>query len=154
MTSPLLRISNLTTHLGDAAAPVRAVDGLDLEIHPGETFALLGESGCGKSMTALSILRLLPPAGRIVAGAVHLNGSDLLALPENAMRKERGGRMGMIFQEPQSSLNPVLTVGRQIAEVVRLHDPEARGRVAGRVVELLRSVGIPDPARRAEEYPH
>jgi peptide/nickel transport system ATP-binding protein len=154
MTVPLLRIENLTTHLGDPAAPVRAVDGLDLEIQPGETFALLGESGCGKSMTALSILRLLPPAGRIVAGSVRLNDNDLLALPEHAMRKERGGRVGMIFQEPQSSLNPVMTVGAQIGEAVRLHDPEARGRVAGRVVELLRSVGIPDPARRAGEYPH
>ncbi|HEB97776.1 MAG TPA: ABC transporter ATP-binding protein [Sedimenticola thiotaurini] len=151
---PLLRVEGLRTWLGDHARPVRAVDGLDLEIHRGETLALLGESGCGKSMTALSIMRLLPPSGRIVAGHVFLGETALLDLPESAMRNERGGRMGMIFQEPMTSLNAVLTVGEQIAEAVRLHDPDSRDRVEERVVELLTAVGIPDPRRRLREFPH
>ncbi|MES9875765.1 MAG: ABC transporter ATP-binding protein [Candidatus Sedimenticola sp. PURPLELP] len=150
----LLRLEGLTTLLGSSERPVRAVDGIDLEIRKGETFALLGESGCGKSMTALSIMRLLPPAGRIAGGNVWLGDTSLLDLPENAMRSERGGRMGMIFQEPMTSLNPVLPVGQQIAEAVKIHDPEHRNRVDQRVVELLRSVGIPDPEQRAKEYPH
>ena len=154
MTDALLKIENLKTWLGDAQSPVRAVDGIDLEIHEGETFALLGESGCGKSMTALSIMRLLPPAGRIVDGRVLLDGTNLLELPEIAMRKERGGRMGMIFQEPMTSLNPVMTVGEQIAEAVRIHDPQHAASPNGRVVELLKSVGIPDPEQRRSEYPH
>ncbi|MET0104606.1 MAG: ABC transporter ATP-binding protein [Sedimenticola sp.] len=150
----LLRLDNLTTLLGGGDRPVRAVDGVDLEVRRGETYALLGESGCGKSMTALSIMRLLPPAGRIAGGNVWLGDTNLLDLPENAMREERGGRMGMIFQEPMTSLNPVLTIGQQIAEAVRIHDLENRERVEQRVVELLNSVGIPDPQRRAGEYPH
>ena len=154
MTDALLKIENLKTWLGDEQSPVRAVDGIDLEIREGETFALLGESGCGKSMTALSIMRLLPPAGRIVDGRVLLDGTNLLELPEIAMRKERGGRMGMIFQEPMTSLNPVMTVGEQIAEAVRIHDPQHAAKPNGRVVELLQSVGIPDPEQRRLEYPH
>ena len=154
MNATLLRIEGLKTWLGEGDRPVRAVDGVDLEICRGETFALLGESGCGKSMLALSVMRLLPPSGRIVAGDIRLGESSLLALPENAMRAERGGRMGMIFQEPMTSLNPVLPVGTQIAEAVRIHDPDSRSDIPGRVVELLDSVGIPDPARRAREYPH
>lgn len=150
----LLKISALRTRLGDSQRPVYAVDGVDLEIRRGEVFALLGESGCGKSMTALSAMRLLPPSGRIEAGEALLSGTDLFALPEREMRTVRGGRMGMIFQEPMTSLNPVLTVGDQIAEAVRLHDRESAGRVDGRVVELLDAVGIPDSARRASEYPH
>jgi len=154
MSETLLKIENLSTWLGDGDQPVRAVDGIDLEIRKGETFALLGESGCGKSMTALSIMRLLPPVGRVVAGNVWLGETNLLDLPENAMRRERGGRMGMIFQEPMTSLNPVLTIGEQIAEAVRLHDPDCAQGVDQRVVELLDSVGIPDPGRRVREYPH
>jgi peptide/nickel transport system ATP-binding protein len=130
------------------------VDRIDLEIRRGETFALLGESGCGKSMTALSLMRLLPPSGRIAEGSVQLGDTDLLQLPESAMRKVRGGRMGMIFQEPQTSLNPVLTVGRQIAEAVRVHEQRSRNQVPERVVALLRAVGIPDPDQRVSEYPH
>ena len=152
--STLLRVSNLTTELGSEARPLRVVDAVDLEIRRGETFALLGESGCGKSMTALSLMRLLPPSGRIVAGRVELGGTDLLGLPESAMRRVRGGRMGMIFQEPQTSLNPVLSVGDQIAEAVRVHEHRSRRQSPDRVVELLRAVGIPDPARRVHEYPH
>jgi peptide/nickel transport system ATP-binding protein len=154
MPEVLLKIENLKTWLGDEESPARAVDGIDLEIRKGETFALLGESGCGKSMTALSIMRLLPPAGRIREGRVLLDGTNLLELPEIAMRKERGGRMGMIFQEPMTSLNPVMTVGDQIAEAVRIHDPEHAANPNPRVVELLDSVGIPDPERRRLEYPH
>lgn len=154
MNDILLRVKNLQTWLGDGEHPVRAVDGVDLEIRKGETFALLGESGCGKSMTALSIMRLLPPVGRIVGGDVHLGKTALLELPEYAMREERGGRMAMIFQEPMTSLNPVLTIGRQIGEAVRIHDGTDAGSLDQRVVELLRSVGIPDPERRINEYPH
>jgi len=150
----LLRIQGLKTHLGNRDQPVKAVDGIDLMVSQGETFALLGESGCGKSMTALSIMRLLPPSGRIVAGSVFIDKTELLGLPEVQMRAERGGRVAMIFQEPMTSLNPVMTVGAQIAESVRLHDPESRDRVKLRVVELLKSVGIPDPEQRAIEYPH
>ncbi len=139
--------------LGGAQGPV-IVDALDLVIDAGETFALVGESGCGKSLTALSLMRLLPPGVSATAGRVWLEDRDLLALPEAAMRRERGGRLGMVFQEPMNGLNPVLRIGEQIAEAVRLHDV-LRGRaVDARVVELLAQVGIPDPAQRARAYPH
>lgn len=153
MTNPLLKIESLQTSFSTAEGMVRAVDGISLEIHKGQTFALLGESGCGKSMTALSTMRLLPePAGRITEGAIHLNGDDLLQLPEVAMREVRGKRIAMIFQEPMTSLNPVLTIGQQIAESVRQHaDAQAR---QNKVLELLEAVGIPDPAQRYHEYPH
>ena len=155
MTEPLLHVTGLTTELGDPARPARVVDGLTLDIRSGETFALLGESGCGKSMTALSLMRLLPPSGRITAGSVRLGETELLTLTEAEMRQVRGGRMAMIFQEPQTSLNPVLTVGTQIGEAVRLHQGETRQRLgAERAVELLRAVGIPDPEQRLNEYPH
>ncbi len=154
MSQPLLRLRELRTQLGSGERPLRVVDGLDLEIRPGETFALLGESGCGKSMTALSIMRLLPPGGRISDGQVLLAGRDLTALPERDMRRVRGGRMAMIFQEPMTSLNPVLSVGRQIAEAVIAHDRLRGAAVQARVVELLTAVGIPDPEQRAREYPH
>ncbi len=154
ITDALLTVEGLSTRLGDPAKPVRVVDGLDLTMRRGETFALLGESGCGKSMTALSLMRLLPPSGRITAGSVRLAGTDLLRLTEAEMRRVRGGRMGMIFQEPQTSLNPVMRVGDQIGEAVRVHAGRSRTRVPARVVELLGAVGIPDPARRAREYPH
>jgi len=121
MSDILLQVSDLTTTLGSGDRPVQVVDGIDLEIRRGETFALLGESGCGKSMTALTLMRLLPPSGRITAGSVRLGETELLQLPEAQMRRVRGGRMGMIFQEPQTSLNPVLTIGQQIAEAVRVH---------------------------------
>ncbi|HWA36429.1 MAG TPA: dipeptide ABC transporter ATP-binding protein [Burkholderiales bacterium] len=138
--------------LDTPAGEVRAVDGLDFELRAGECFALVGESGCGKSMTALSLTRLLPEAGRIVDGRVELDGVDLLALPEAAMRAVRGKRVAMIFQEPATALNPVLTVGRQIAEVIERHAP-AQGNVRGKVVELLTAVGLPDPERRFDAYP-
>ena len=150
----LLRVRGLRVQIGAGEGAVRPVDGLDLDILPGETFALLGESGCGKSMTGLSLMRLLPPGARVLGGEVVLDGTDLLALTEERMRRERGGRIGMIFQEPMTSLNPVMTIGEQIAEAVRLHDPPHRARPQSRVVDLLRAVGISDPARRSGEYPH
>ncbi|WP_082674475.1 ABC transporter ATP-binding protein [Thiohalocapsa sp. ML1] len=153
----LLEVTGLTVELPPSRGgerPVRVCDDVALSIRTGETLALLGESGCGKSMTALALMRLLPLGGRILSGSVRLGGNELLKLPERDMRRVRGGRMAMIFQEPQTSLNPVLTVGAQIAEAVRVHEGMPRRGVPARVVELLRVVGIPDPARRAEEYPH
>jgi peptide/nickel transport system ATP-binding protein len=155
MSDPLLRIEDLTVQLGRGARAIRPVDGVSLTINRGETFALLGESGCGKSMTALSILRLLPqPIGRITGGHVWLGDEELTALPESGMRRIRGRRISMIFQEPMTSLNPVLTVGDQIGEVLAQHFG-LRGRAARtRVLELLDAVGIPDARRRIDEYPH
>jgi peptide/nickel transport system ATP-binding protein len=150
---PLLQITNLKTWLDSGAAPVRAVDGLTLALERSETFALLGESGCGKSMTALSVMRLLTDAGRIVSGEVLLEGQNLLALPEIAMRTVRGRRVSMIFQEPSLSLNPVLTVGEQIAEVLKRHRGLSGTQARSRILELLEAVGIPDCARRYREYP-
>ncbi len=154
MSDVLLHVSNLTAQLGAGERPVRVCDGVGFAIRRGETLALLGESGCGKSMTALSLMRLLPLTGRIADGSVRLDGTELLALTEREMRGVRGGRMAMIFQEPQTSLNPVLKVGEQIAEAVRLHKRLPKAAVGERVVELLRAVGIPDPAQRASEFPH
>ena len=150
--SALLEIKDLKTWLDSSGGTVRAIDGIDLEVARGETFAIVGESGCGKSMTALSVLRLLPEAGQIVDGSVLLGGEDLLCLPEAAMRCVRGRRIAMIFQEPATSLNPVLTVGRQIGEVLQRHTA-LRGEAARkRMLELLDAVGIPDPGRRLGEY--
>jgi peptide/nickel transport system ATP-binding protein len=149
---PLLRVRDLRTWLAAGDAMVRAVDGVSFDVQRGETFALLGESGCGKSMTALSIMRLLPDAGRVVGGSVELDGRDLLQLPESEMRNVRGRRIGMIFQEPALSLNPVMTAGGQIAEALRRHTSLAGGALEARVLELLESVRMPDAARRRHEY--
>jgi peptide/nickel transport system ATP-binding protein len=146
-----MKVEDLTTVLDTAKGVVRAVDGIDFELRRGECFALVGESGCGKSMTALSLMRLLPEAGRIAAGTVELDGIDLLRLPEAAMRAVRGRRVAMIFQEPSTALNPVLTVGRQIEEVIERHSAEKNPRE--KAVDLLRAVGIPEPERRVDEYP-
>ncbi len=155
MTTPLLQVDALRTVFTANGREVRAVDGVSFEIASGETFALLGESGCGKSMTALSLMRLVPePAGCIRDGAVRLQGEDLLALPEAAMRDVRGRRMAMIFQEPMTSLNPVFTVGEQIGEVLGRHLGLRGEAMRSRVLALLDAVGIPDPARRFGEYPH
>jgi peptide/nickel transport system ATP-binding protein len=153
MAETLLEVENLSTWISANEGTVRAVDGLSFSIERGETFALLGESGCGKSMTALSITRLLPDAGRIVSGAVRLEGDELLQFPEVAMRRVRGRRIGMIFQEPGASLNPVMNVGAQVAEVLQRHTALRGGEVNARVIELLNAVGIPDPAGRVHEYP-
>jgi peptide/nickel transport system ATP-binding protein len=155
MKQPLLRLDNVSVQLGQGDNAIRPVDGISLSIRKGETFALLGESGCGKSMTALSILRLLPqPIGHITSGKIWLGDEELTALAESDMRRIRGRRISMIFQEPMTSLNPVLTVGDQIAEVLKQHH-RMKGRAAtDRVLELLDAVGIPDVRRRQGEYPH
>ncbi|MHB1590432.1 MAG: ABC transporter ATP-binding protein [Sulfuricella sp.] len=150
---PLLQVENLKVRLDAGKTRVRAVDGVSFAINRHETFALLGESGCGKSMTALSLMRLLPEAGRIEAGRVLLDGQDLLGLPEIAMRAVRGKRIAMIFQEPMTSLNPVMTIGWQIAETLHRHT-DLRGEAAqARVLELLDAVGIPDAGARYHDYP-
>jgi peptide/nickel transport system ATP-binding protein len=151
--SALLKVSGLSTLIRGGAAPVRAVDGISFEIAAGETFALVGESGCGKSMTALSIMRLLPEAGEIAGGTVELAGENLLALPESRMRDVRGRRVAMIFQEPGLSLNPVMTVGAQIAEAVTRHTALTGAAIEARVLELLDAVRMPDARRRMTEYP-
>jgi len=151
----LLTIQDLQTHFFTGEGVVRAVDGVTLSVRPGETLGLVGESGCGKTVTALSILRLIPnPPGRIVGGTICFEGRDLLRLPEEEMRSIRGCAISMIFQEPMTSLNPVFTVGEQVAEGIRHHEKVSRREAWDRAVEVLRRVKIPDPARRAYEYPH
>jgi peptide/nickel transport system ATP-binding protein len=150
----LLEIDRLQTHFRTPDGVVRAVEGVSFNIEPGETVAVVGESGCGKSVTAMSILRLVPqPPGRI-AGAIRFDGRNLLDLPEAEMRKLRGNEIGMIFQEPMTSLNPVLTVGRQIGETLCLHHGLSQRDAELRAVEMLDLVGIPEAKRRVREYPH
>ncbi len=155
MTVPVLAIENLRTHFHTRDGVVRAVDGVSLSIAPGETLGVVGESGCGKSMTALSVMRLVPPpSGRIVSGSIRFEGSELLNLSAPQMRAIRGNRISMIFQEPMTSLNPVMSVGRQIAETLVLHQNLSRRAALERAVELLATVRIPEARRRAGEYPH
>ncbi len=154
MSAPLLDVVNLKTSFGEGDSAEAAVDNISFSINKGETFALLGESGSGKSITALSIMRLLPAAARINQGNIFLDGKDLLALPEYAMRDIRGRRIAMIFQEPQTSLNPVLTVGQQIGETLKRHKNLRGIEQRRRSIELLESVGIPEAERRISEYPH
>ncbi|MBV9734888.1 MAG: ABC transporter ATP-binding protein [Acidisphaera sp.] len=150
----LLEVERLQTHFATAEGVVRAVEGVSFAIGSGETVAVVGESGCGKSVTAMSILRLIAePPGRI-AGRIAFQGRDLLALAEPEMRKLRGNDISMIFQEPMTSLNPVLTVGRQIGESLRLHQGLSTRQAEQRAIEILAMVGIPAPARRVREYPH
>ncbi len=150
----LLEVKDLKTHFFLSRGIVKAVDGIDLALSEGETLAIVGESGCGKSVTAFSIMRLVSPPGRIVSGEILFQGNNLLALPEEEMRGIRGNRISMIFQEPMTSLNPVFRVGEQIAEGMRLHlglsDEEAREQT----VKMLGLVGIPSPAARYGDYPH
>lgn len=154
-TLALLEIRDLHTEFRTSAGTVRAVDGISYTIDAGETVAIVGESGSGKSVGAMSVLRLIPdPPGRIVAGQVLFDGRDLLTLPEEDMRKLRGNAIGMIFQEPMTSLNPVLTIGRQITESLEQHRGADRGTAYARAVELLRLVGIADGGRRLKQYPH
>jgi oligopeptide/dipeptide ABC transporter ATP-binding protein len=150
----LLEVRGLCTSLSGARGEARAVDGVSVDVDPGRTLGLVGESGCGKTMTALSILRLLPVAGRIVGGRVLFDGRDLLRLEEAQMRQIRGNDIAMIFQEPMSSLNPVLTVGSQIAEAVRAHQGLGRRAARDKAIEMLTIVEIPEAARRARDYPH
>ena len=150
----LLQVKNLTVSTGTGSKMLNIVNNISFCIRRGETFVLLGESGSGKSITALSIMRLLPTAIKITAGEVILHKSDLFQLPENKMRKIRGAKIGMIFQEPQTSLNPVLTAGQQISETLRQHDDLSKKQCIKRTIELLDAVGIPEPKRRINEYPH
>ncbi len=150
----LLEVENLQTHFRTPDGVNRAVDGVSFHVDEGETLAIVGESGCGKSVTANSILRLIPePPGRI-AGSIRFQGVDLLKLPERAMRDIRGNDISMIFQEPMTSLNPVLTVGRQLGETLRLHQGLDKRAAEARAIEMLVLVGIPEPRRRVREYPH
>ena len=152
--TPILQVDRLQTHFGTPDGVVRAVEGLSFHIDAGETVAIVGESGCGKSVTSMSILRLIPePPGRI-QGSIRFEGRELLTLPDSEMRKLRGDDISMIFQEPMTSLNPVLTVGRQIGETLRLHQGLSSGQAEGRSVEMLELVGIPAAKRRVREYPH
>ena len=149
----MLSIDHLQVELDAEAGIVRAIDGLALAIRRGETFALVGESGCGKSMTALALMRLLPDSGSITAGNIQLDDTDLLGLPESAMRGVRGGRIGMIFQEPGTSLNPVLTVGRQMVEAIETHTALRGDAARVKAIDWLMRVGIPEPERRMDDYP-
>jgi peptide/nickel transport system ATP-binding protein len=151
---PLIDVRNLQTHFATPDGIVRAVEGMTFSVDAGETIAIVGESGCGKSVTAMSILRLIPePPGKI-AGTIRFQERDLLALDEAEMRNIRGNEISMIFQEPMTSLNPVLTVGRQIGETLRLHQGLSRRQALAKAIEALTLVGIPEPARRVREYPH
>jgi len=151
---PLLEVKGLKTYFYTEDGVVRAVDGVNFEVYPGEVLGLVGESGCGKSVTSLSIMRLISKPGKIDEGEILLDGEDLLKLPEDEMIKVRGNRISMIFQQPQTALNPVFKVGDQLAEVLDVH--QDLGKEAGwkRAVALLKMVGVPDPERRAEAYPH
>ena len=155
VVATLLEVRNLTTEFLTRGGVVRAVDGVSWDVAEGETVALVGESGCGKSVSALSVMRLVEaPAGRIVGGQVRFKGRDLLALSEEEMRRVRGREIAMVFQEPMTSLNPVLTIGRQLTEGLEIHLGMTRERARQRAAELLATVGIPDPARRLAQYPH
>ncbi|CAB3737076.1 MULTISPECIES: ABC transporter ATP-binding protein [Achromobacter] len=151
--TPLLTVNGLDVDVAGESGMTHAVKRLQLAISQRETFALVGESGCGKSMTALALLRLLPDAGRIVGGQIDLDGEDLNRLPESAMRGVRGGRIGIIFQEPSTSLNPVMRVGDQIIETLTAHTPLRGAAARARAIDWLRRVGIPDPDRRIDDYP-
>jgi oligopeptide/dipeptide ABC transporter ATP-binding protein len=152
---PLLEVKDLHTEFRTGAGLVRAVDGISYTVEPGETVAIVGESGSGKSVSAMSLLQLIPnPPGRITRGEVWFDGRDLMKLPEDEMRKVRGGDIGMVFQEPMTSLNPVLTIERQITETLEEHRDTSPEAAHARAAEMLRLVGIADPERRLRQYPH
>jgi oligopeptide/dipeptide ABC transporter ATP-binding protein len=150
----LLEIAGLSTSFITRSGVIKAVDNVSLSLRKGRVLGLVGESGCGKTMTALSILNLVPPPGRITAGKILFEGRDLLTLPEEEMRKVRGARISMVFQEPMTALNPVFTIGNQIGEVLTTHQGITDREALDRSIELLRSVGIPSPEKRVHEYPH
>jgi peptide/nickel transport system ATP-binding protein len=151
----ILEVRDLHVEFTTRRGLARVIDGLDITLEPGKTLGIVGESGCGKSMTALAIMRLIPiPPGRIAGGEIRLEGRNLLDLSDRDMRAVRGGEVSMVFQEPMTSLNPVFTVGDQIAEAVRVHTGTDRSKARGRAVEMLQAVGIPNPEARVDEYPH
>src|SRR5436853_1156587 len=152
--SHLLQVKNLATHFLTREGLVRAVDGVTFHLDRGELLGLVGESGCGKSITALSVMRLIAPPGKIVSGEILFDGKDLLKLSDAEMREMRGDDIAMIFQDPMTSLNPVFTVGEQIAEALRLHRKLTHKKARQATIEAMREVAIPDPARRVDDYPH
>lgn len=152
--APVVSVEDLRTYFDTPEGIVRAVDGVRFQVPRGKVFGLVGESGCGKSVTALSILRVLPPNARIVSGQIRFDHGDLCRLPEAALQRIRGNRIAMIFQEPLTSLNPVFSIGYQIAEPLRIHQGLGRREAAAQVLDLLRAVRIPDPETRIREYPH
>jgi oligopeptide/dipeptide ABC transporter ATP-binding protein len=155
MTEPLLELDDLRTYFYTDTGVARAVDGVSFRVNAGETVGIVGESGCGKSVTALTILRLVRPPGRIEPGShIRFEGTDLMALDEHEMQKIRGNRIAMVFQEPMTALNPVFTIGDQIAEVARIHAGMSRREAWAKAVEMLTLVGMPAAAQRAGEYPH
>jgi len=155
MAEPLLSVEDLRTYFHTGSAVAKSVDGVSFTVAPGETLGIVGESGCGKSVTALSILRLIQQPGRIERGSkIMFEGNDLVTVDDAAMREIRGNRIAMIFQEPMSALNPVFTVGDQVAEVARIHGTGSRQEAWDRAVEMLSLTGIPDPEERAKNYPH
>ncbi len=155
MSEPLLAVDDLRVHLFTNRGVVRAVDGVGFALSAGKSLGIVGESGCGKTMTALSLMRLIPsPPARIVSGRIMFDGEDVVALDEPRLRALRGNAMAMIYQDPMTTLNPVFNVGEQIAEAVRLHRQASRAAALARAVEMLELVGIPDPARCAQSYPH
>jgi len=151
---PLLEVKGLKTYFYTEDGVVRAVDGVNFEVYPGEVLGIVGESGCGKSVTSLSIMRLISKPGRVDEGEILLDGENLLNLSEDDMTKVRGNRISMIFQQPQTALNPVFRVGEQLAEVLNIHQDMGREAGRKRAIDLLKMVGVPDPVRRAEAYPH
>ena len=151
---PLLEVKALKTYFYTEDGVVKAVDGVDFYVNPGEVMGLVGESGCGKSVTSLSIMRLISPPGKIVSGQILFEGKDLVTATEEEMIKVRGNRVSMIFQQPQTALNPVFKVGDQIAEVLSVHQNMGKEKGHARAVELIQMVGIPDPERRSQAYPH
>jgi len=155
MTAPLLAVRNLAVEFRTERGTVRAVDDVSFDIMPGETLGIVGESGCGKSVTALAILGLIPnPPGYIKSGSIKFNGRELVGLPERDYRRVRGGDISMIFQEPMTALNPVFRVGNQMVDVIRQHQKKSRRAARARALEMLEIVGIPAPERRIDEYPH
>lgn len=155
MAEPLLRVNDLKTYFYTEEGVVKAVDGISFDVEPGEILGLVGESGCGKTVSALSVLRLIPfPPGKIVSGSVLFDGEDLVRMDEDGIRHVRGNKIAMIFQEPMTSLNPVLTIGRQLTETLELHLKMDRGAATQRAVELLEMVGIPEARSRINDYPH
>ncbi len=152
--SALLEIHDLKTYIRQRKGEVRAVDGVSLYIEEGETLGLVGESGCGKTMTGMSIMRLLPPGGYIAGGSIVLDGKELATMPERELRKVRGNDVAVIFQDPMTSLNPTMTIGKQIAEMVRIHREVKQQEALDRAAEVLSLVGMPNPKERLKDYPH
>ena len=154
MTAPLLAVERLKVHFPTRDGPVQAVDGVDFQVAPAQTLGIVGESGSGKTVSSLALLRLVPPPAKIVAGRILFEGQDLLQQPPTELAKIRGRRMAMIFQNPATSLNPILSIGKQLTEILRWHTPLSRKQARTRAADLLALVGIADPAARLRQYPH